>query len=280
MPYALCLCRSLTSNRYDAACHLAEEMPKPSRNVPIAMVGSVVVNGIIGLGYCIMLLFSLGNLEDLLSTPTGFPFMQLFLNTTGNAAGATILSLTVSLIAIAANAAGCTLTSRTYWALARDSGTPFSRYFAHVNPKLEVPARSVIALTVVEMFLGLIYLGNTTAFNAVLSMAILGMYASYLLPIVYMMVYGRRSLPPGRYGHFQMGKTLGPIVNAISICWLVLAIVFSTFPGLMPVAPQNMNYAVVVMAGWLTFGGLVFAFYGRHTYVGPITAIDDGNLSA
>jgi choline transport protein len=71
-------------------------MPKPSRNVPIAMVGCVVINGIIGLGYCIMLLFSLGNLEDLLSTPTGFPFMQLFLNATGNAAGATILSLVVS----------------------------------------------------------------------------------------------------------------------------------------------------------------------------------------
>ena len=30
---------------YDAACHLAEEMVYPARNVPIAMVGSVIVNG-------------------------------------------------------------------------------------------------------------------------------------------------------------------------------------------------------------------------------------------
>lgn len=49
---------------YDAACHLAEEMPRPARDVPIAMVGSVAVNGILGLGYCIMLLYSLGDLDE------------------------------------------------------------------------------------------------------------------------------------------------------------------------------------------------------------------------
>lgn len=39
-------------------------MPRPARDVPIAMVGSVAVNGILGLGYCIMLLFSLGDLNE------------------------------------------------------------------------------------------------------------------------------------------------------------------------------------------------------------------------
>lgn len=39
-------------------------MPRPARNVPIAMVGSVAVNGILGLGYCIMLLYSLSDLDE------------------------------------------------------------------------------------------------------------------------------------------------------------------------------------------------------------------------
>ncbi len=95
---------------YDAACHLAEEMPQPARNVPLAMLGSVVVNGVMGLGFAIMLLFSLRDLNDLLETPTGFPFMQLFLNITKKSAGATILILIVALVAVAANAAGCTST--------------------------------------------------------------------------------------------------------------------------------------------------------------------------
>jgi amino acid transporter len=254
---------------YDAACHLAEELPRPSRNVPIAMVGSVVANGIMGLGCCIMLLFSLGSLDDLLASPTGFPFMQLFLNATLNRAGATILILPVSLIAVAANAAGCTSTSRTYWALARDNGTPFSKYFSHVHVKLQVPVRAVVALTVVEMLLGLIYLGNSTAFNAILSMSILGMYASYLLPIVYMVVYGRKNLRRDQYGPFKMGK-LGLSTNMVAICWLALAIVFSTFPGVQPVTAENMNYSVVVMVGWLAFGAAFFVLFGRKYYKVPL----------
>jgi amino acid transporter len=254
---------------YDAACHLAEELPRPSRNVPIAMIGSVIANGILGLGCCIILLFSLGSLDDLLASATGFPFMQLFLNATGNKAGAAVLILPVSLIAVAANAAGCTSTSRTYWALARDDGTPFSTYFSHVNAKLQVPVRAVVALTVVEMLLGLIYLGNSTAFNAILSMSILGMYTSYLLPIVYMAIYGRSKLGPGQYGHFKMGRW-GIFTNLMAICWLILAIVFSTFPSVRPVTAQNMNYSIVVMGGWLVFGMAFFALLGRKHYKGPV----------
>jgi choline transport protein len=56
---------------------MAEEIPNASRNVPIAMVGSSVVNGLIGLAYCIILLYSTGPIDDLFTTATGFPFMQV-----------------------------------------------------------------------------------------------------------------------------------------------------------------------------------------------------------
>ena len=255
---------------YDAACHLAEEMPLPSRTVPLAMVGSVLVNGVMGLGFAIMLLFSLGDLNDLLTSPTGFPFMQLFLNITSNKAGATVLILIVSLVAVAANAAGCTSTSRTFWAFARDSAAPYSRLFADVDPKLHVPVPAIIAVTVFQMLLGLLYLGNSTAFNAILSMAILGMYASYILPIIYMALYGRKKLDREQFGPFSMGTLLGPVVNMVALGWLIVAMTFSTFPSVQPVTPQNMNYAVVVMGGWLAIGTVYFFALGRKTYVGPI----------
>jgi choline transport protein len=259
---------------YDAACHLAEEMPLPSRNVPLAMVGSVLVNGAMGLGFAIMLLFSLGDLNDLLTSPTGFPFMQLFLNITSNKAGATVLILIVSLIAVAANAAGCTSTSRTFWAFARDSATPYSRLFAHVDPKLHVPVPAIIAVTVFQMLLGLLYLGNSTAFNAILSMAILGMYASYILPIIYMALYGRKKLDREQFGPFSMGTVLGPVVNTVALGWLIVAMTFSTFPSVQPVTPQNMNYAVVVMGGWLAIGTVYFFALGRKKYVGPTYVVN------
>jgi amino acid transporter len=216
-------------------------MPLTSRNVPLAMVGSVFVNGVMGFGFAIMLLFSLGDLNDLLTSPTGFPFMQLFLNITSNKAGATVLILIVSLVAVAANAAGCTSTSRTFWAFARDSAAPCWRLFARVDPKLQVPVPAIIAVTVSQMLLGLLYLGNSTAFNAILSMAIWGMYASYILPIIYMVLYGRKKLNREQLGPFSMGTVLGPVVNTVALGWLVIAMTFSTFPSVQPVTPQNMN---------------------------------------
>lgn len=234
------------------------------------MVGSVVANGIIGFVYCLVLLFSLGDLTTLLESPIGFPFMQLFLDATNSAAGATILTLIICLIATTANAAGLTSTSRTFWAFARDDAAPFSKYFSHVHPKLEVPVRMVVLVAVLQGLLGFIYLGNTTAFNAILSMAIIGMYLSYLLPIFYMVLFGRPRLSPAEYGPFKMGKTLGTVVNIIAIVWLIFAMVFSTFPSFQPVTPQNMNYSTVVLAGWVAGGAVYYFLVARKVYHGPV----------
>ncbi|KAJ5560732.1 Amino acid/polyamine transporter I [Penicillium sp. DV-2018c] len=266
---------------YDAACHLSEEMPKPSRNVPMAMIGSVAINGVIGMIYAIVLLFSLGELDSLLQSNTGFPFMQLFLNVTGSPAGASVLSLCIAAIATAANAACVTSTSRTAWAFARDRGLPASGFFSEVNPTLKVPVRMVIAVGFLQMLLGLIYLGSSTAFNAVLSMAILGMYASYLSPIVFMLLYGRRRsalIVRGLgSGTFSLGSRRGPIVNVVAILWLVVAMVFSTFPTLQPVTADNMNYCVVVTMGWMLVGGIYYyVFGGKNRFTGPVVVLAEG----
>lgn len=266
--------------RYDAAAHLSEEMPNPSRNVPLAMVGSVVANGIIGFVYCLILLFSLGDLTSLLETPTGFPFMQLYYNVTNSAAGATVMSLIICLIATAANAAGLTSTSRTFWAFARDDAVPLSKYLAHVDSRLKVPVRMIVLVSVLQGLLGFIYLGNTTAFNAILSMAVIGMYLSYILPIVYMLLYGRSRLSASEYGPFKLGKAGGKIVNVIAILWLVLAMVFSTFPNFQPVTAQNMNYSTVVLAGWVGFGAVYYFLKGRKIYTGPVIETDAASLGA
>ncbi|KAK5064746.1 hypothetical protein LTR84_000580 [Exophiala bonariae] len=257
-------------SRYDAAAHLAEELPSPARNVPLAMVGSVVANGVLGFIYCLVLLFSLGDLTELLESPTGFPFIQLFLNVTYSQAGATILALIICLIASVANAAGLTSASRTFWAFARDDAAPFSKYFSHVDQKLQVPVRMIVLVSVLQGLLGFIYLGSTTAFNAILSMAIIGTYLSYLLPVIYMVRFGRPRLSPAEYGPFRLGKVGGIVVNIIAIIWLIFAMIFSTFPSLQPVTAQNMNYSTVVLAGWVAGGAIYYFLVARKVYHGPI----------
>ncbi|KAF4769700.1 hypothetical protein HAV15_012029 [Penicillium sp. str.  len=266
---------------YDAACHLSEEMPKPSRNVPLAMIGSVMINGVIGLVYAIVLLFSSGDLQSLLESKTGFPFMQLFFNVTGSPAGASVLALCITLIAMAANAACVTSTSRTAWAFARDGGLPASQLFAKVSPTLKVPVYMVLVVGFLQMLLGFIYLGSSTAFNAVLSMAILGMYASYISPIMFMLIYGRRESAPifrglGS-GSFNLGPRWGPVVNIAAILWLIIGMVFSTFPTVEPVTPENMNYCIVVTMGWMLVGGVYYYLLGgKKQFTGPVVELAEG----
>jgi amino acid transporter len=241
------------------------------------MVGSVSVNGLMGLIYAIVLLFSTGPLESLLQTPTGFPFMQIFLDVTKSRAGATVMSVVIISIAIAASVAGVTSTSRTLWAFARDRSTPFDRHLSKVNKSLQIPVHAVVLVTVLQMLLGFIYLGNTTAFNAILSMAIIGMYSSYALPIIQMLWARGRIIGSNDYGPFKLGPILGPVANVISLIWITVVIIFSVFPSSMPVIPQSMNYSIVVMTGWALFGIVYYIFYGRFKFeVAAITDVLDG----
>lgn len=237
------------------------------------MITGTLINGITGLIYVIVMLYSLGDLNNLLQSPIGFPFMQLYLNVTKSRAGASVMSLCVSLVAVAANTSGCASTSRTAWAFARDEGLPYSGFLSVVNAKLKVPVRMIIVVTTLQVLLGFIYLASSTAFNAVLSMAILGTYASYLSPICFMFFCGRKSWPRAPTGHsfgpFQLGKYMGPLINTVAIIWLIIAMIFGTFPTLRPVTPENMNYCIVVTVGWVLIGAVYYFLGGKAHFKGP-----------
>ncbi|GKU10341.1 unnamed protein product [Fusarium langsethiae] len=198
---------------YDAACHLAEELPHASRNVPIAIIGSISINGILGLAFTLVLLFSSGPLENLLQSPTGFPFIQLYLDATKSHVGTTILTIFIIMMALAGAVAGLTSTSRTLWAFARDDATPFSNFLSTMKRNEQVPTRAIWTITALQILLGFIYLGSSTAFNAILSMAIIGMYLSYVLPILAMLLGGRSRLAKADYGPFKLSYTFGTFLN-------------------------------------------------------------------
>ncbi|WQF85697.1 Putative amino acid/polyamine transporter I [Colletotrichum destructivum] len=253
----------LISAVYDAACHMAEEIPDAPPNVPFAMVGSLVANGLMGLTYCTVLLFSTGSLESLLTTPTGFPFMQIYLDATRSRAGATVLSLLLIVMATAATVGGITSAS-----------VPFDASFSYVNKRQQVPLEAMVFVTTSQMLLEFLYLVSSTAFNAVLSMAIIGIYISYSIPIVYMLLSGRNKLTWNEYEPFKLGSFLGPLLNVISLVWMTVVIIFSPFPSSQPVTAQNMNYYTVVMAGWLLFGLLYYFLKGKAKFEVPIAVSD------
>jgi amino acid transporter len=117
----------------DSATHMAEELQDAGKTLPRAMIATVIVNGSMGFIMLVTFCMMVGNVEEILGTPTGQPFIQVFYNCTGSKAGASVMTaimITMSTFGCVTNIA---TSSRQVWAFARDQGLPFSPWLAYVS---------------------------------------------------------------------------------------------------------------------------------------------------
>lgn len=120
-----------------------EEVENAATTVPQTMVLTVLINGILAFGFMIALLFSIGDIDKALNTPTGFPLIYIFHEATGSNAATTVMMSAIIIIAFFSTVGILASTSRLTWAFARDKGLPFSDFFAYVRwPPLEL--RSIL----------------------------------------------------------------------------------------------------------------------------------------
>jgi amino acid transporter len=130
-----------------------------------------------------------------------------------------------------------------------------------------LPLNSITASTAFMALLGLINIGSTTAFNAIVSLSVVSLYISYLIPIILHLVR-RITGPELHYGPFKLGRILGPVLNIVGVVYSTIIVVFLFFPPYQPVTPQNMNYACVVFGAVLGCSAVVWVVRGRRVYEG------------
>ena len=68
------------------------------------------------------------------------------------------------------------------YAFARDGGLPFSRFFARVHSRLGLPLNSLILTTVLVIIFGCVFLGSSSAFNAIVSASVVALGITYAIP--------------------------------------------------------------------------------------------------
>lgn len=131
--------------------------------------------------------------------------------------------------------------SRMTWALAQDGGLFGAKYLASIHPKLDVPVWSLVANAVVVLILGCIYLGSSVAFNAIIGCSIILQMISYCVPILLLMMPGKREecLPANRA--FKVPKWVGLGANTVVVGFTVIEVVFFVFPPAIPVTRSSMS---------------------------------------
>jgi amino acid transporter len=142
---------------FEAAAPLAEETQNPRRNVPIAVIGAVLISGFIYVigSYALVVAFGVGHTSVLAADPNPFhtaaqafiPFVAPLVTW--------IFLTSVTSSYVAAN----TQTSRVIFAGAR--GGLWSRSLAAVSPRFHTPARAAVAFVAPSIAIGVI----STAFT-------------------------------------------------------------------------------------------------------------------
>lgn len=92
----------------------------------------------------------MGDFESVISTPTGYPYQQIFYNATRSRGGATAMSCIIILAAVANGMTNMATASRQLFAFARDEGVPFHRWFATVPSGWQIPLNGMLHFLVTK----------------------------------------------------------------------------------------------------------------------------------
>ncbi|KAA8651876.1 hypothetical protein EYZ11_004191 [Aspergillus tanneri] len=260
-----------TLTGYGMVAAMCEEVQNPHREVPKAIVLSVVAAGVTGLAYLIPILFVLPDVKMLLSVASGQPIGLLFKTVTGSAGGGFGLLFLVLGILMFAGIGALTAASRCTYAFARDGAIPGFRLWRKVHSTLDVPVWAILLSTGIDCLLGLIYFGSTAAFNSFTGVATICLSTSYGVPILISVLRGRQAV---KESTFSLGR-FGYAINILTICWIALAVVLFCMPTSLPVTAASMNYASVVFAGFGAISVAWYVVYARKHFTGPPVSSDE-----
>ncbi|PYH65005.1 amino acid permease [Aspergillus vadensis CBS 113365] len=257
---------------YDGPCHMSEEVVNASVIVPWCMIATIMLNGVLGFAMVLAFLFCVGDLDAALDSATGYDFIEVFFNATKSHAGTSVMSAIVIALTICASFGFLASSSRLTWALAKDKGIPFADFLSHINTRTSgsaLPLRAIALCAIITAITCLINIGSSAAFNAMISLTTAGLFSSYEIAIVLILIKKLKN-EPLQYGPWKMGRLWGILINIGSICFLTITIFFSFFPEELPVTPTNMNWSIVVFMGEFLLGLGWYLVRGRKIYHGPV----------
>jgi choline transport protein len=120
---------------------------------------------------------------------------------------------------------------------------------------------------VISMLLGLINIGSSVAFNAIVSLVVAAYFGSYMIPIG-IVIYKRVTGAHLQMGPWNLGRW-GLAVNVFSMAWLILTWLFSFFPIAVPVTLSSMNWSSTLWGALMFFGVAWYFAYQRKRFTGP-----------
>lgn len=171
------------------------------------------------------------------------------------------------------------LSHSVMYAFARDGG--ISPWFDSVNTRLEVPVKTLWLATTLSFCLALPSLGSSVAFAAATSIATIGLYISYTIPIMLGLIYHKQF----EKGPWNLGRWSRPVAFVATV-WVIFICIVFCLPTLNPVNkevsqyPHSVHLALLKLTFALPPDAQLHPCRGRHRHrwraplLGPLRTQD------
>jgi amino acid transporter len=209
------------------------------------------------------LTFAIQDYDAERTSATGVPPAQIFIDAAGNALG-TVLLVVVIVAQLFCGMASVAANSRMIFAFSRDGALPGSRVWRKVGTKTRLPNNAVWLAAASAFVLGLPYLWNSTAYAAVTSIAVIGLYIAYVIPS-YLRLRAGETFQPGPWNLGRWGRP----VAMVAVGWVVVIVILFMLPTSSPVTAATFNYTPLAVLAVLGFAGIWWLVSARKWFTGP-----------
>lgn len=260
---------SFTLTGYGMLFSMTDEVKNPERNMPKGALSAILMSTITGLIFILPILTILPELSILLDeTPEIMPIDLIFKFSTESYIVSFLLVILLIGTVLFQALGALTTASRTTYAFARDGGLPFKNYWVEVDSVEEstIPKNALFLSMTVCIVLSLLSLLSTSAFNAFMGASVISLALANGIPILCLMLNKRRKV---KGAAFRLRK-FGWLVNFLSVFWVVFSFIILCLPPVIKhLTWQSMNYASVVLVGFVFFASLGYKVWGVTSFEGP-----------
>ena len=251
-----------TFTGYDASAHLTEETRNAAVAGPRGIVYSIVISLIAG---WILLIGVTGAIQNYTTEVAAVvPPAQIFVDALGHNWAVFLMFIVVG-AQFYCGMSSVTSNSRMIYAFSRDGAVPGSQFWHKVNPRTRTPTNSIWLAVVGAFILGLPYLFNSEAYAAVTSIATIGLYLAYGIPILLRLLQGDKF----QRGPWHLGRW-SYVIGWVAVVWIVFIAILFVLPAAFPVNLQtNFNYAIVAVAVVVLYSGGYWLLSAKNWFKGP-----------
>jgi amino acid permease (GABA permease) len=251
-----------TFTGYDASAHMTEETRNAAVAGPRGIVYSIIVSLFAGWILLIGVTAAIQNYSNEAASIAA-PAV-IFVDALGKNLAALLLLIVVG-AQFFCGMSSVTANSRMIYAFSRDGAVPGSQFWHKINKRTRTPTNSIWFAAVGAFILGVPYLWNPVAYYAVTSIATIGLYLAYGIPILLRLLAGDRFQP----GPWQLGRWSRP-VGTIAVIWIVFIAILFLLPSL---APGNtlasFNFAPVAVGVVVLYSGGYWLLSAKNWFKGP-----------